>query len=86
MENQPQQQQQINLANLDIVQLKALGYDLLVQNQQIQNNLILVNNELTRRAQLQQEQARGFNNALPAEGPVASSATPVSLNPPSVNQ
>ena len=54
-----QQQQQNQLANLTVVELKSLAYDNLIQIQQSQSNLQILNQEINNRilAIQQQQQA-----------------------------
>lgn len=59
--------QNIDISKLDIVQLKSLGYDLLIQFQVIQNNLNVVNSEIAKRMN---EQSNKSLSPQPIEGSI----------------
>jgi hypothetical protein len=87
-DNQVQQPQTrtVPLNTVDIVQLKAIAYDLILTINQAQNNLNAINQELVSRSNAQNlgKQVNEFRPLENADSSVASSGVPTTLTPPQV--
>ena len=46
-------QNQVNISDLSLIEIKAIAYDLLIQLQQIQSNLQMINQEIIKKSNKQ---------------------------------